>query len=408
MIPIENGSVTTPVGFSASGIVAGIKASGKPDMALIVSDRPTRCAAAFTQNAFAAPPVVYCRELLTRSHTARAVITNSGNANACTGRQGMHDAVDMASHTAAQLNLEADDVLVCSTGRIGVPMPMATIRAGIELAAAALTPDGGIDASRAIMTTDSIPKVLAVAVEIGEHTVHIGGMAKGAGMIAPNMKPVAPHATMLAYLTTDAVLADGFLETCLAESLDQSFNRVTVDGDTSTNDTFIALANGAAGNGAIRPGTLEAERFQAAFNHVAGHLARLMVTDGEGATKFVEIRVGGAQTRAQAKTCAFAIANSLLCKTAWFGGDPNWGRILDAAGYAGVTIQTEAVSLDYDTTPVVRNGMDAGTPEADLEAILAKPEFRLDLELGAGSHEYTAWTCDIGYEYVKINADYRT
>lgn len=408
MQSIDHGSVTSPKGFRAAGVQAGIKKSGKADVALVVSDTLARCAASFTANAFAAPPVLYSKEIVAKRPQARAVIINAGNANACTGRQGYQDARQMGLHTAHVLDIEAEDVLVCSTGRIGVPMPMPKVIAGIDKVIAALTPTGGLDAADAIMTTDTFRKSLAVTIDIGGVTVTIGGMAKGAGMIAPAMVPVVPHATMIAVLTTDAAIEGNFLDVCLSESLDQSFNRVTVDGDTSTNDTFIALANGEAKNLAIRPGTIEAERFQQAFTHVAAELARGMVMDGEGATRFVTLQVSGAKTRAEARTCAMAIANSLLCKTAWFGADPNWGRILDAAGYSGVAIKPEAVSLDYDGLPIVRGGMDAGTPEAEQTKAINKRAFKIDLHLGAGDAEFTAWTCDLTYEYVKINADYHT
>jgi len=406
---VENGSITSPRGYQAAGIVAGLKKSGAPDMALILSDRPATAAGAFTINRGAAAPVAQCREILAAGKPARAVVINSGNANAWTGPRGLEDAHTMAAKTAEALGVSADEVFVSSTGRIGVPMPMATILKGIDLGASALSPDGGRIAAEAIMTTDTRPKSVAVAVDIGGTTVTIGGMVKGAGMIAPMML-VQPkdQATMLAYLTTDAAVDRAFLEQCLAGSLDQSFNRITVDGDMSTNDTVIVLANGAAGNPVIGADSADAGAFAEAFNHVMSYLAREIVLDGEGVTRFVELSVTGAKDDVEARRCADAIANSLLCKTAWFGADPNWGRILDAAGYAGVDMEPSRVNLDYEGLPIVRNGMDAGTPESDQVKAISKREFCIDLDLGVGDGQFTVWTCDITYEYVKINADYHT
>jgi glutamate N-acetyltransferase/amino-acid N-acetyltransferase len=340
----------------------------------------------------------------------RAVIVNSGNANACTGAAGLRDAKATAALVARRLGVAPREVLVSSTGRIGVPMPMDIILAGAAAAVTALSPDGGAKAAQAIMTTDTKPKSVAVQVKLpGGKVVHVGGMAKGAGMIAPRLLHTPRrHATMLSYVTTDAAVAPRFLDQCLADALDQSFNRITVDGDMSTNDTLIVLANGRAGNTPIRAGTPAATAFAAAFVAVAGKLARELVLDGEGVTRFVELRVRGARNVDDARRCAQAIANSALCKTAWFGADPNWGRILCAAGYSGVKINPAKVSLDYEGVPIVRGGMAAGTPEPEQVRAIKRREFRIDLDLGAGTAEYTVWTCDLTYEYVKINADYHT
>jgi glutamate N-acetyltransferase/amino-acid N-acetyltransferase len=405
---VENGSVTTPAGYRASGIAAGLKRSGAADCALLVSDTPAVASAAFTANRFAAAPVTYDKAVLQSANTVRAVFINSGNANACTGNQGMADVHETARHVAQLLNIRVGQVLISSTGRIGVPMPMAKLLKGVEAAVAALSPAGGNDAAQAIMTTDTCPKSVAVRLQIEGHTVHIGGMTKGAGMIAPKLVPHRPEATMLAYLTTDAAVTPDFLDACLHNSLDRSFNRITVDGDTSTNDTFIAMANGAAGNRPLDAQHPQAAEFANAFAQVAGRLAREMILDGEGVTRFVELKVSGALNREEARKCAEAIANSLLCKTAWFGADPNWGRILAAAGYAGVELEPGNVSLDYDGVPIVRHGADAGTPESEQAAAISKREFRIDLDLGVGDGEFTVWTCDLSYDYVKINADYHT
>lgn len=350
----------------------------------------------------------YDREILARRTPVRAVVVNSGNANACTGDQGYKDAVTMAMAVAAHLQLKPEEVLVSSTGRIGVPMPMGTVLKGIEMACADLCGKGGLKAAEAIITTDTYAKPFAVKTTIGGKTVTIGGIAKGAGMIAPKLVGPKCEATMLAYITTDAKVSPKFLDYCLAQSLDQSFNRVTVDGDTSTNDTFLVLANGQAGNPTLTRTSKDAKVFIEAFNTLVGHLARQLVLDGEGVTRFVELKVTGAKSDADARKCAEAIANSALCKTAWFGADPNWGRVLCAAGYCGIEFNPDKVSLDYEGLPVVRGGRDAGTPEAVLSKAINKREFRIDLDLGAGKGEFTIWTCDFTYEYVKINADYHT
>ena len=406
---IPDGSVTTPAGFRAAGIAVGLKRSGALDMALLVSDVPATAAAAFTANLFAAAPVLVDREIIQAGKPVRAILVNSGNANACCGARGLSDARDMVATAAGLLGITPAEVLVSSTGRIGVPMPMEKVRRGTELAVKALSATGGQQAANAIMTTDTRPKSLAVALTVGGRQVHIGGMCKGAGMIAPRLVPVrVPQATMLAYVTTDAAVDPDFLQECLNHSLDHSFNRITVDGDTSTNDTFLLLANGVAGNAPLNRGHRDAVLFRDALAFLVGRLAREMVLDGEGVTKFVELTVRGAQTTADARRCAEAIANSLLVKTAWFGADPNWGRILCAAGYSGITFDPARVNLDYDDVPVVRGGMEAGTPEADEVKVLKQREFRVTLELGAGTAEFTVWTCDLSYEYVKINADYHT
>lgn len=405
---IENGSVTSPAGFQAAGIVCGLKRSGAPDMAMIYSPRPCVAAAAFTSNLFAAAPVIYDRGLIAAGAPIHAVVVNSGNANACTGDRGLADAGATAARAASLLKILPEQVMVSSTGRIGVPMPMDIIFKGVDLAVAALSADGGCEAARAIMTTDTVPKHHAVGLRLGDALVCIGGMTKGAGMIAPKMRMAPPQATMLCYVTTDANISREALHACVSRALGKSFNRITVDGDTSTNDTLLALANGAAGNEMITEGTPEFEAFCEAFQYIVGKLAREMVLDGEGVSKFVEVAVRGARSEADAKTCAEAIANSALCKTAWFGCDPNWGRVLCAAGYCGIEFDPSKVDLDYSGVPVVRGGMDAGTPEADLVKVLKNREWLLELNLGAGDGAYTVWTCDLTYDYVKINADYHT
>ena len=403
---IKNGGITTPEGFQASGITAGLKKSGNRDMALLYSDIPANCAGAFTTSLFPAAPVVLAKKNLETVTQCRAVIINSGIANACTGKQGDKDAEKMAEMTAALLNITPKEVFVSSTGRIGTNLPMDIIENGIKLAVEALSPDGGSDAAAAIMTTDTRPKEIAVSLEIDGKTIHIGGIAKGAGMINPLMK--VPHATMLSYITTDAEIDQKYLAQLLQEEVACSFNRVTVDGDMSTNDTVIIMANGQAANAPLTRDSKDAEKFTAALRHIMQYLAKAIVYDAEGATKFVTVKVINAKDTENAELCADAIANSLLCKTAWFGGDPNWGRVLAAAGYSGATFDPEKVDLLYDNKPVVIKGEDAGTPESELEEVLKKDDFTLTLNLNDGSFSYEMWTNDISYEYVKINAEYHT
>lgn len=405
---IENGSVSSPAGFQASGIVCGLKRSGAPDMAMIFSPRPCTAEAAFTSNLFAAAPVEYDRDLIARQMPIHAVVVNSGNANACTGAQGLDDARKTAEHAANLLKVMPEQVMVSSTGRIGVPMPMDIILSGVDKAVAELSPDGGVNAAKAIMTTDTVEKHVAVGLKVGDSFICIGGMTKGAGMIAPKLRMQPPQATMLCYITTDACIEREALHQCLANALGKSFNRITIDGDTSTNDTVLALANGAAGNDMIKQGTPEYEAFCEAFEYIVANLAKRMVLDGEGVSKFVEINVKGAKSDMDAKICAEAIANSALCKTAWFGCDPNWGRILCAAGYCGIDFDPSKTSLKYDGIDVVKGGMDAGASEESLVEVLKRREWRLDLDLASGNGAYTVWSCDLTYDYVKINADYHT
>ena len=402
---IENGGVTSPLGFQAAGVCAGLKRSQAPDMALIYSGTPCSFSGTFTSNLFPAAPVQLCRERVLRQEKIQAVIINSGVANACTGIEGYANAEKMAELTARELKIDPGMVMVSSTGRIGNQLPRDKIEHGIVLAAKALRPDGGAEAAEAIMTTDTKPKEIALSFVSGDRKVTIGGMCKGAGMIAPKM--TVPHATMLCYITTDCAISGELLGSMLGEAVDDSFNKVIVDGDMSTNDTVIVMANGASGV-EIREGSPDALHFKVALSMVAQHLARAIAMDGEGATKFVSVEVGGAATRQEAEMCARTIANSLLCKTAWFGCDPNWGRILAAAGRSGANFSPENVSLDYDEMPVVRNGIDAGTPESELAQLMKRGEFTVKLDLGEGHGSFTVWTSDVSYEYVKINADYHT
>ena len=402
---IENGSVTSPVGFKASGVVAGLKRSGAPDMAMIYSDVPANFSAAFTSCVFAAAPVCLGRERVLKQKTLRAAVINSGNANACTGRTGLERAREMCEVTARELLINPEEVIVSSTGRIGVQLPMKIISEGIKKAASSLKRGSGAEAAAAIMTTDTVPKSAAVKVELSSGEVTIGAMTKGAGMINPDMR--VPHATMLCYITTDAVISNSLLKSFLKYGLENSFNRITIDGDMSTNDTCVIMANGLS-EVEVKKDSKDAEIFYNALQTLMQELAREMVMDGEGATKFVTVYVLNAKDSVSAKTCAESIANSVLCKTAWFGCDPNWGRIVAALGYAGIDFDPDLVNIYYDDTPVVLNGGDAGTAEKELAKILNNREFSITVNMNAGKEKYWVWTCDLSYEYVKINAEYHT
>jgi len=400
------GSVTSTPGFLASGITAGLKKSGKPDMALIYSETPANFAGVFTSCTFAAAPVRVCQKRVRNSARARAFIINSGNANACTGERGLADAETMCRLTAEALDVAPETVLAASTGRIGVPMPMQIIASGIRKAAAALSPDGGATAAQAIMTTDTVPKSAALKLSLGGRCVTIGAICKGVGMIDPQMTR-APHATMICAITTDVACPNELLEELLFRNAEESFNRITVDGDMSTNDTCVVFANGRSGV-TLQAGTAECEQFREALLAIMRNLARKQVMDGEGATKFIAVEVSGAPSPAAAKLCAEAVANSLLCKTAWFGCDPNWGRIVAALGYSKAVFDPDKVDVYYDDKIVVAKGGDAGTPESELAEILKQREFKVRIFLNQGDASYWVWTSDISYEYVKINAEYHT
>jgi glutamate N-acetyltransferase / amino-acid N-acetyltransferase len=398
---IIEGGVSAPQGFKASGICAGIKV-GALDLALIVSDVPAVVAGTFTTNAVQAAPVTLCRSVLA-SGSASAVVVNSGCANACTGASGMVAAKDMAAATVAALGVAEGSVFVCSTGTIGKPLPIEKIRAALPQAVDSLTVAGGDDAAKAIMTTDTVDKQVAVSLEIDGVTIRIGGMAKGAGMIEPNM------ATMLAFMTTDAAVSQTALQACLSAVVTKSFNRISVDGDQSTNDTVLMLANGCSGSALLDETHAAWDQFSTAVETVALTLAKKMVEDGEGATKFVTITVNGAVTEADANKAAKAVANSLLCKTAWFGGDPNWGRVIAAVGYSGAQVDPDLIDIVFGDVAAVAGGqMAEGVALADLEAVYSQKAFEIVIDLNLGSASETVYTCDCSYEYVKINAEYMT
>ncbi|HEU5249453.1 MAG TPA: bifunctional glutamate N-acetyltransferase/amino-acid acetyltransferase ArgJ [Thermoanaerobaculia bacterium] len=392
------GNATSPKGFRAAGIHCGIKRE-KPDLALLVSEVPASAAGLFTTNKVKAAPVRYTERAIAGGH-AQAIVVNSGNANACTGKRGLSDAAEMAKLAGEALGLETSLVLVASTGVIGVPLPMDAIRAGIPGAAKDLSPDGAAAAS-AILTTDSFPKTAATRVEIDGVEVTIGGMAKGAGMIHPNM------ATTLCFLTTDASVPPAVLRRALARAVAESFNSITVDGDTSTNDTVLLLANGRAGGPPITNGD-SFNRFTAGLTRVAGELARMVVRDGEGATKLVEITVEGAASDLEARQAAMTVANSLLVKTALHGGEPNWGRILAALGRSGVEMNEETTDVSFGDLAIVRGGL--GVPDVwdAAAAALEEKDISVRIRLGIGAGAAKVWTSDLSEEYVRINGSYTT
>lgn len=397
-----DGWVTTPQGFLAAGVKAGIKASGNHDVAVIYSTVPAATGAVFTQNKMCAAPVLVSRKVAAKSY-AQAIVVNSGCSNACTGEQGLKDAEAMQAQTAELLGVENDAVYVCSTGVIGHFMPMDKLAKGIADAVDAMDETGGESCAMAIQTTDTFIKHAAYEFELGGKTVKIAGIAKGAGMIHPNM------ATMLTFLTTDAAVAPDVLKRAVKAAADKSFNMVVVDGDTSTNDSMIVLANGLAENEIIV--SEEHPDYPAFFEALlacAQDLAKMIARDGEGATKFLEVNVAGAATWAEAKTAAMAIAKSPLVKTAFFGKDPNWGRIVCAAGYSGAQMEPDKVNLEIGGVRLVENGMNCNVPLESLKDIMEQHDISMKIDLGAGKEEATVWTCDFSYEYVKINGEYHT
>jgi len=394
------GGITAPQGFRAAGVACGLKKNGDRDLMLLVADRACSVAGAFTRNVVKAAPVLHSSRIV-KAGRAQAVVINAGIANAVTGEEGMRRCEQMAADVASATGLDKELVLVGSTGVIGWQLPMEKISAGIADAARALSADGGHYAARAIMTTDTRPKEVAVQFETSAGPVRIGGMAKGSGMIQPNM------ATMLSVLTTDAQIDPDTLQAALIGAVEHSFNRVTVDGDTSTNDTVVLLASGATGV-RLDQGTQDFARFAQALNQVTKLLAKAIARDGEGATKLVEVRVSGAPDDAAAARIAMTIANSPLVKTALFGNDPNMGRILAAAGRAGVNFDPRGASLDLAGIPVVRDGEMLEFDKAAASAAMKTDEVVIDLTLAEGEGRTVAWTCDFSYDYVRINADYTT
>lgn len=406
MAIFEN-AVTQAQGFRAAGVHVGVKTSNKSkkDVALICSDTPCHVAGVFTTNNVKAAPVLHDIPVVEKG-TAQAIIANSGNANACTGQQGLDDAAAMAAATASALGISAEDVLVCSTGVIGHNLPMDRIEKGIREVAAALSVTGGRDAAEAILTTDVCRKEMAKTVDIDGVTVTIGGMAKGSGMICPHM------ATMLCFITTDAAIDGATLKKALQEAATLSFNQISVDGDMSTNDTCLLLANGKAGNAPIAYGTAAYDKFLGVLQEICYYLAKKIARDGEGATHLFEAEVLHAATADDALKAAKAVVSSDLVKSAVFGKDANWGRIICAVGYSGAAFDQYAVDIklasDAGEITVAVNGGGLEFDENYAAKILAEENVKAIIDLKAGEHSGKAWGCDLTYDYVKINADYRT
>ena len=437
------GSICAPLGFQTAAVFCDIKKIGtgkgsdkgrKKDLALIVSDVPATVAGMFTTNQVCAAPVKLSAARAGRK-SARAIVVNSGNANACTGRQGMKDAEAMTRSTALTLaavydrrtatnstvtdhrsrKISAEDVLVCSTGRIGVPMPMKNVERGIRACAPLLGQSArhARDTAEAIMTSDTRRKEVAVEFKLAGATIRIGGIGKGAGMIQPGMsrdgRAQGLHATMLGFITTDAAVESGFLKGALEEAVRQSFNRITVDGDMSTNDSVIVLANGLAGNRLLDGVSPHRPKFQEALDHVALELAKMIVRDGEGVSRFVTLRVDGARNAAEAEAAARAIANSSLVRTSWCGGDPNWGRVLCAAGYSRAQIDESKVDIGYrlpgqrSVLLAFKQGRPTTVPFARLTRITSAPEFELHVRLHSGTGEFVMYASDLTEEYVTFN-----
>jgi glutamate N-acetyltransferase/amino-acid N-acetyltransferase len=426
---IVPGAVVAPRGFLAAGVACGIQRLGtgkgslkgrKPDLALIVSEVPAAVAGTFTTNQVCAAPVKVCLERVPGG-VAQAIVANSGNANACTGQRGLRDARAMAAQVARALRMPAEHVLVASTGRIGLPLPMTPVRRGIRAAIEALdaTPQAADAAAHAIMTSDTRPKQIAVAFRLGARTVRLGGIAKGAGMIHPGMSldgrrpaaqpPASGHATMLCFLTTDAAVRPPALRRALRDAVARSFNRITVDGDMSTNDTVLLLANGLAENPPLTGREPAFRAFQAALDFVCLELAKQIVRDGEGVHRIVTVRVSGARTAQEADAAARAVANSALVKTSWHGGDPNWGRIMDALGYSAAKVVEERVDIGYSAPGrrrilwSVRGGQPTRVPFARLCEAVAPKEFDLHIRLNVGRGAAVLYAADLTEAYVDFN-----
>ena len=405
------GGVTAPKGYKAAGIAAGLKPSGAPDLALIVSDVEAIAAGVFTTSQVKAACVDYCRQRLQAKAAARAILCNAGQANAATGAQGWADAVESTEVLGQALGIPADAVLVASTGVIGQRIKMEPLRIGIPQVVAALSSEGSDQAAAAICTTDLVPKTIALETTLDGRPVRIGGICKGSGMIHPNM------ATMLAFVTCDAMISPHLWQQMVSRAADKSFNQITVDGDTSTNDSLIALANGQSRTPAITEPGAEADKLEAALTEVCMHLAKAIARDGEGATCLIEVRVSGATDDEAARQIARTIAGSALFKAAVFGRDPNWGRIAAAAGRAGVPFEQDHLRVQLGDFLLMENGQplpfDRSGASAYIKAAAAGEYLKADtvlvaVSVGGGSGSGMAWGCDLSYDYVKINAEYTT
>ncbi len=402
------GGVTAAKGFEAAAAAAAIKYQGRTDMALVYSEKPCHAAGTFTTNIVKAAPVKWDQKIVKESPYAQAVIVNSGIANACTGEEGMGYCKETAEEAAKVLGVPENAVLVASTGVIGMQLPMDRLKKGISLLkeAKGSTLEHGTAASKAIMTTDTVNKEIAVQVELGGKTVTVGGMCKGSGMIHPNM------CTMLAFVTTDANISKEMLQKCVSNDVKDTFNMISVDGDTSTNDTLLVLANGMAENPEITEENEDYKAFAKALNTVNTWLAKKMAGDGEGATALFEVKIVGAESKEQAVTLSKSVVTSSLVKAAIYGHDANWGRILCAMGYSGAQFDPEQVDLFFESAAgkiqIIENGVAVNYSEEEATRILSEPEVTAIADVKMGDATATAWGCDLTYDYVKINADYRS
>jgi len=401
MIKKDTQGVTFAKGFTAAGVKAGIKKSGNLDVAVIYTKTQAVVAGTFTQNKVAAAPVYVSKEVVATG-TAHAIVANAGCANACTGQQGLDDAHKMAQIAADELGVNANDVIVGSTGVIGVNLPMDKLEAGIKDAVANLSVDGSDNAGRAIITTDTHSKSVTCEFELSGKTVRMGAIAKGSGMIRPNM------ATMLCYITTDIAIDQALLQKAVSGCVEKSFNMISVDGDMSTNDMVIVLANGEANNAKITEENADYQIFFDKLMMLCTEIAKQIAADGEGASKFLTINVRGAKSFADAKTVGMAIANSPLVKTAFFGEDPNWGRVICAVGYSGADMVPEKTVVKFGGITIFANGTGATYDEKALAHVMKQKDIVIDIELNMGQEDATVWSCDLSYEYVKINGEYHT
>ena len=397
----KTAGVAYPQGFTAAGVRAGIKKNGNLDVAVIYTEREAAVAGVFTKNLVAAAPVHVSKEVVATG-TAHAVVANAGCANACTGTQGLNDARQMAQIAAKEFNCNADDVIVASTGLIGSNLPMDKMTAGIKDAVQKLSREGSVDAGNAIITTDTYSKACATEIELDGVEVRFGAIAKGSGMIRPDM------ATMLCFITTDADIDQKLLQTALRDAVEVSFNCLSVDGDMSTNDSVVVLANGAAGNKKIAEKNSDYEKFFDTLKKICIEIAKRIASDGEGATKFLTINVTGAKTFADAKQVGMSVANSPLCKTAIFGQDPNAGRFICAVGYAGIALDPDKVTIKFGDLTVYAGGLVTSFDRDAMRDILAAHDIVVDIDLGLGDSSATIYSCDLSFGYVKINADYTT
>ena len=393
--------VTYPKGFQASGVKAGIKKSGNLDVAVIYTEKKAAVAGTFTKNAVAAAPV-HVSKAVVATHTAHAIVANAGCANACTGAQGEADAAAMQKIAADALGCTSADVIVGSTGIIGQLLPMDKVERGIHAAVKALAADGSADAGNAIITTDTYSKAGATSVMIGGKEVRFGIIAKGSGMIRPDM------ATVLCFITTDVDIDGVLLQDALSEVIEHSLNMISIDGDMSTNDMAIVLANGAAGNPKITEKNADYEVFKETLLALCQGISEKIAADGEGATKFITVHVKGAKSFVDAKTVGMSVANSPLVKTAFFGEDPNWGRVICAVGYAGVPMNPNHTTVKFGGIPVYADGMGVSYDADALRAVMTAHDIVVEIDLKDGTEEAKVWTCDFSYEYVKINGEYHT